>query len=96
MIKEVTKIRMEKVRAKCIQKDWYTRGDCIAYDNMLGMCRTPDWDDAEYTIELLEKIAEDIYQHSNPDRWEGYGENPVCNIMFELREDACYSLFEEV
>ena len=95
MIKEVTKIRMEKVRAKCIERDWYTRGNNEEYSNMLEMCQY-GYDDALYTIELLEKIAQDIYNHSNPNRWEGYDENPICNIMFELRTDACYCYFEEV
>ena len=96
MIKEVTKIRMEKVRAKCIEKDWYTRGDVDAYSNMLRMCYDENGDNREYTIERLQCIAQDIYLHSNPDRWEGYDENPILNIMFELRIDACYSYFEEV
>lgn len=95
MIVEVTKIRMEKVRAKCIERDWYTRGTCDEYDVMLRMCQR-DWEDAPYSIQLLERIAEDIYEHSNPDRWEGYDEDPILNIMFELKADCCYSYFEKV
>ena len=95
MIIEVTKIRMEKVRAKCIEKDWYTRGDCEAYSRMLSWCHE-NGEDAPYSITLLEKIAKDIYEHSNPDRWAGYDENPILNIMFELRIDATYSYFEEI
>lgn len=98
MIKEVVKIRMTGVRSKCIQMDWYTRGTVTEYSNMLEKCvdKENDWNDAPYTIELLEEIAKDIYEHSNPNRWEGYDENPILNIMFELREDACYTYFEEV
>lgn len=95
MIIEVTKIRWESVRTKCIQKDWYTRGNNEEYSNMLGMCQD-GYEDALYTIELLENIAKDIYEHSDKTYWEGYDENPVLNIMFELREDACYCYFEEV
>ena len=95
MIIEVTKIEWEKVRAKCIEKDWYTMGDCAEYQNMLNMC-TVRGEDASYSIKRLEKIARDIYEHSDPDCWCGYDDNPILNIMFELRADACYTYFEEL
>ena len=90
MIIEVMQLDWHKVRAKCIEKDWYTCGTNEQYSRMLDMT------EEDYSIELLEKMAENIYDHSNPNRWEGYDGNPILNIMFELAADCRYSFFEEV
>jgi hypothetical protein len=89
MIIEVTKIDWVKVRTKCIQMNWYTRGTCEEYSKMLDMC------DDTYSVQLLEKIAQDIVAHSE-DCWEGYDDSPKLNVMFELRTDCCYCYFEEI
>ena len=85
-----TKIYADEVRNKCIEKDWYTRGDNKAYGKMLDLCK----DTEEVTLVILMAIAEDIYAHSNPDRWEGYDDNPLANIMYELMEDCCHTYYE--
>ena len=90
MIVEVIGINSSDVRNVCIREDWYTRGDNEAYSHMLGMCRQP------YSVNLLESIAKDIYEHSDKDYWDCYDGNPVLNIMFTLRLDCCISSFEEV
>lgn len=95
MIIKVTKISMDSVRTKCIEKGWYTRGTCEEYSKMLDMCKTEDYRDVECDIHLLEVIAQDIVAHS-ADCWEGYDGAPKLNVMFELDADCCYSHFEEI
>ena len=90
MIVEVTRIDADLIRTKCIEQDWYTQGDIADYRHMLNLAEHP------YSTMLLTHIAEDIYEHSNPDIWEDYDGNPVLYIMFELRKDACNTFFEEV
>lgn len=36
--KEVRKIHIEELRNLCIQKRWYTSGNCKEYENMLKIC----------------------------------------------------------
>lgn len=109
MIIKYSRIDSYKVRNKCIQQDWYTRGTCEEYTNMLNcLCCAEHFDDklgvlvesyafnpAEL-VDQLEIVANDIYEHSNPDRWEGYDDNPILNIMFELDADCVVSWFEEI
>lgn len=90
MVVEVTKIYAGKVWAKCVEKQWYTKGTNEEYDHMLNMAKEP------YSVHLLEKMAKDIVDHSNEACWEGYDDAPYLNVMFELRTDCCYSYFEEV
>lgn len=46
------------VRQLCIAEDYYTRGDCSAYQNMFEMCGVIQ------NEEQIMKIAEDIKAHS--------------------------------
>ena len=50
----------DSVREVCIRHQYYTKGDCLAYESMFEMCGyvTPD---------SLENIAKDIKEHSNTD-----------------------------
>lgn len=53
---------MEDVRAMCIKYDFYTCGDCEAYDHMLSdLCR------GDMTSDRIIEIAEDIVEHSDPE-----------------------------
>ena len=54
---------VEDVRNVCIKYDWYTKGDCRAYDKMLTTVR-----ETEPTTENLYKVARDIMEHSE-DVW---------------------------
>ena len=89
MVVEVVKLRMDSVWNKCVEKRWYTRGTNQEYDRMLNMTKEP------YSIQLLETIAQDIVAHSE-ECWEGYDDAPKLNVMWELRNDCCYSYFEEI
>jgi hypothetical protein len=109
MIIKYSRIDSYKVRNKCIQQDWYTRGTCEEYTHMLthlccaeyvdeefGVLVQPEFFGPEDLVDQLEIVANDIYEHSNPDRWEGYDDNPILNIMFELDADCVVSWFEEI
>lgn len=70
------------LRSLCIRRDWYTRGTCAQYDNLLEAVRkTPDM-----TTGNLYIIAKDILDHSNTDQ-------DLTGIMYDLAE-ACVTTFE--
>ena len=50
----------QSVREVCIKCMWYTRGDNLAYDDMLLFVETHRPTDRNIT-----KVAEDIYRHSD-------------------------------
>ena len=90
MVVENTRMDMQSVWNKCVEKRWYTRGTNHEYDQMLNMTKEP------YSLHLLEVIAQDIVAHSEDSCWEGYDDSPKLNVMFELKEDCCTSFFEEI
>lgn len=59
--REIRKIRADKLRVLCIEENWYTIGDCEAYNHLL-------LDLAEFkeniTTEDIVEIAQDILCHS--------------------------------
>ena len=58
-----------RVREVCIANEFYTRGDCAAYDWMLNQVGQ-----LEPTYENLYRIAADITEHSR--------EQTVTNVMY--------------
>lgn len=89
-MREVRKIDSGKVRALCINKDYYTRGDNDEYSNLLKvLCKK------EYSIEVIEEIARDIVIHSAYEKLlseysVGY-EELIAVVMFELINECCVS-----
>ena len=74
---------MNDVRKQCIEHNWYTNGDCEAYDNMLTFVN-----DIEYaSTDDLETIATDIKQHSDTNY-------EITSIMFVLANNCCVTFFE--
>ena len=61
--KIVKVLRMEDVREMCIKHQYYTVGDCKAYENMFNMLTGED----DIPDEVVEKIATDIKEHSRTD-----------------------------
>jgi hypothetical protein len=82
-MKETRKISMSDVRTECIKNNWYTNGDCEAYDNMLTFVNSLE----HATTNDLEKIATDIKEHSTTDC-------EIEDIMFGLANDCCITVFE--
>lgn len=70
------------LRSLCIRRDWYTRGTCAQYDNLLEAVRKT----ADMTTGNLYIIAKDILDHSNTDQ-------DLTDIMYDLAE-ACVTTFE--
>lgn len=77
----------EDVRQMCIAHQYYTRGDCRAYENMLGLLDLPrsKYTGSNISADKLEEIAEDIKDHSDT-------EDTVRDIM----ENLCFHIRVEL
>ena len=88
MKKMSTKMMMDMsdLRNVCIRNDWYTRGTNDEYARLLTMVK-----DSKVTDSKLMKIAMDIYEHSDMERYErDYSENEILeNIVHILINDGC-------
>ena len=77
----------EDVRQMCIAHQYYNRGDCRAYENMLGLLDLPrsKYTGSNISADKLEEIAEDIKDHSNTeDTVRDIMENLCCHIKVKL------------
>ena len=82
-----------KVREMCIRYDYYTCGDCRAYERMLANARDidPDTD-----IEGYKQIAIDIHDHSTmqyDDEWPT--KDKIEGIIFGLLTE-CTDMYVEI
>lgn len=79
------KIFRDELRALCIRKDWYTRGNIKQYDNLFEMIT-----DKNITDNLLLKVANDIFEHSDIERFMNEyscsDTDVYANIVYELGE----------
>ena len=82
-MKETRMISMYDVRTECIKNNWYTNGDCEAYDNMLTFINGLKY----ATTDDLETIATDIKEHSTTD-------DEIETIMFVLANNCCKTFIE--
>lgn len=91
-MKEARKIDSMKVRKYCIKKNFYTRGDNKAYENLLfNLCKTK-----HATLGRIEKIAADILMHSS---WEMECKMAGCDyeellthVMSDIINECCVSV----
>lgn len=83
-MKELRTISMSDVRKACIKNNWYTNGDCEAYDSMLSFVNGLKY----ASTDDLETIATDIKEHSDTD-------DEIASIMFVLANDCCITIFFE-
>ena len=89
---ETRTLSASKLRAICIQHDWYTCGTNEQYTNLFSML-TDNYLAAEMTTEKLAEIAADILAHSDADDCrDGYLE--ITEIMYDLAK-ACDTVFIE-
>lgn len=81
--KEVRKIEASKIRALCIEKEWFTNGSNEEYSQLLnyGFSRQ------EITTDELVEMATLIKEYSDTDY-------EITNIMYELAR-ICFTYFEE-
>lgn len=70
----------DDVRRTCIEQNWYTCGDCGAYDKMLDMVET-----STPTTENIYRVAKDICDHSEY--------QTISNVMFGLMHDAVLTFY---
>ena len=86
---ETRTLNDSKLRAICIQHDWYTCGTNEEYsrlfDKLTDCCGCP----VHRTTEKLVEIAEDIWDHS---RITDY---TIETVLFELAR-ACFTYFDVV
>lgn len=79
-IVETRQLDSYNLKALCIRKNWYTRGDCKAYEKLLDMCEVDN-----VTTNRIYKMALDIKAHSDTDY-------EVSSIMFEIAK-ICNTFF---
>lgn len=82
--KEVRRLYSDALRGLCIAKNWYTKGNCDEYMNLLNMC-----DKENITTDDIVEIATDIMKHSS-DR----AERPLTSYAFEVAR-ICVTFIEE-
>ena len=70
----------DDLRNLCIKKQWYTRGDCAEYENMLSM--TGDGKKHITTSDIV-AIAEDIMAHTDEP------ERSIESYCFEIAKISC-------
>ena len=88
-MKVTRKCFADKVRQMCINHNYYTQGDCLAYDRLLQFV---DKDlDANNEVQMTE-VAQNIYNHSNINKMmEEYNcteEDILVGILFNLYNDC--------
>lgn len=86
-IKETRRMSMDSLRNLCIRNDWFTRGDCRAYDKFLkmsGNCQK------NITTNALYNMALNVEQYSDPSVLDG---QDTAAIMYDLAR-ICYNTFE--
>ena len=86
---ETRTMSASKLRALCIQHDWYTCGTNAEYsrlfDRLTDCCGCPE----HLTTEKLVEIATDIWEHSE------ITDYTMETVLFELAR-ACYTYFDVV
>ena len=74
---------LDDVRSLCIERDYYTRGTCKDYDKMLHFVATH-----EPTKMNIYKVAKDIVEHSNLDRYSEEREELIAGVMYDITDYA--------
>lgn len=85
-------VNSNKVREMCIRYDYYTRGDCRAYEKMLKAADETSIEDHEG----LKKIAVDIYDHSKmQDDVENSKKDYVEGIIYDILK-SCTDMYVDL
>lgn len=79
----------EEVREMCIRHDWYTRGDCKAYDAMLQMVI----DLVPSPVNMF-RVAKDIANHSGDKYDNEDGSSSVQMILFCIANETVTREFD--
>lgn len=94
-VKVLERMDVELVRNYCIRRELYTMGTNEEYSKMFDMCY--EYSAREGDVDILQKIAEDIIEHSAPEVLDEFLEHDheelVLLIMFGLCEDCIIRSF---
>lgn len=94
-VKVLERMDVNEVRLYCIRRNLYTLGTNEDYSNMFDMCY--EYSAREGDVEILQKIAEDIIEHSSKEDLSRFIETDpeelVLLIMFGLCEDCIIRSF---
>lgn len=93
MITRKTFINSDKVRNFCIENQYYTKGDSIAYKHLLfDLCKYRNITDDD-----LKEIAIDIVSHSNfnfeSESFENEENVFISDMMTKLFNECCYTFY---
>ena len=88
-IQEKRWMNMDDLRELCIRHEWFTRGDCKAYDKFLNMPYDTKGNQRNITTKLLYSMARTIMRYSDP---KTYDIIEVGGIMYSLGQ-ICTTTF---
>jgi len=91
-------IRRDSIYNLCVRQQYYTCGDCEAYDKMLGYVDSLNNIQLDKIADAVYIIANDIYEHSDIERFQNeYGcskEEVLQAIYFEVGKCVEFHLEE--
>lgn len=87
--KETRYLSASKLRALCIERDWYTCGDNEEYEALFNRLHDEDGVEIHLDTEKLAEIAQDIMDHSD------ITDYTITSVMFELAR-KCTVIFDEI
>lgn len=80
----------ERMRELCIEQNWFTRGTCEEYDEMLNYVRSHN-----ATYENMAIVASMILEHSACDYFSDYDtDSLMAHILFWIEKDVVITLFD--
>ena len=88
----VTTMSANSVRAFCIKHQFYTRGDCKAYEKMLDYVSN-HFD--RVTTNIVARVAEDIINHTDMGRLDTE-DMDIESMMFLLDKECINRFYERV
>ena len=80
---------MRKVRQMCVNHRYYTCGDCEDYDRMLMFVINN-----EPTTENIYKVAKDIVEHSDMDKYDCDKLELIEAVMFDIDRECATTHYE--
>ena len=86
---ETRNLSSSKLRAICIENDWYTCGTCEEYSRLFDRLYDENGCPENMTTEKLAEIAADIMEHSE------ITDHTITTVLYVLAK-GCDTFFDEV
>ena len=104
MLKEIRKIDTMKVFNTCRHEQFYTMGTTEQYSNLLDNLCGGIYNNKKVTLEDIENIALDIYNHSDIEyfeskyngNWSDFKSGMIEHIAYIILNDCTYSIIEYI